>query len=78
MGVNLLLPLDSLQAMQPKQGDMVEEQATTCCSQQLWKIAGESVGLSGRTLRKLPFLAIAMLAESSGRHFIFNQLFSVT
>lgn len=33
-------------------------------SQYLWKIANKSVGLSGRTLRKLPFLAYARFFSS--------------
>ena len=35
-------------------------------SQRLWKIANKSVGLSGRTLRKLPFLAHARFVNSTG------------
>ena len=34
-------------------------------SQHLWKIANKSVGLSGRTLRKLPFLAHARFINST-------------
>ncbi|KAK8718750.1 hypothetical protein OTU49_014499, partial [Cherax quadricarinatus] len=30
----------------------------------LWEIAGQSVGFSGRTLRKIPFLAHALHADS--------------
>ncbi|KAG7163587.1 Pachytene checkpoint protein 2-like 1, partial [Homarus americanus] len=30
----------------------------------LWEIAGASVGFSGRTLRKIPFLAHALYAET--------------
>ena len=33
--------------------------------QRLWKIANKSVGLSGRTLRKLPFLAHARFAHTT-------------
>ena len=36
-------------------------------SYQLWSIAAKSVGLSGRTLRKLPFLAIALFADPLGK-----------
>ena len=35
-------------------------------SQRLWKLANKSVGLSGRTLRKLPFLAHARFIHTHG------------
>ncbi|XP_785120.1 pachytene checkpoint protein 2 homolog [Strongylocentrotus purpuratus] len=54
-----ILPLDALEAMKFK------EVAVTAPSLFLLKIAKESVGLSGRTLRKLPFLAHAMFLQTS-------------
>eukprot|EP00088_Acartia_fossae_P058512 TRINITY_DN6860_c0_g1_i2.p1 TRINITY_DN6860_c0_g1~~TRINITY_DN6860_c0_g1_i2.p1 ORF type:complete len:154 (-),score=51.72 TRINITY_DN6860_c0_g1_i2:118-579(-) len=36
-----------------------------CVSMELWKICGDSAGLSGRTLRKIPFLALAMFCDVS-------------
>ncbi|KAG1678821.1 Pachytene checkpoint protein 2 [Nymphon striatum] len=43
----------------------------TLCSNslRLWKVANESVGLSGRTLRKIPFLAHALYIQSSTTSF---------
>ena len=39
------------------------ENDATSLSLRLRDIASKSVGLSGRTLRKLPFLALALFAE---------------
>jgi len=33
-------------------------------SLRLWKVAGDSEGMSGRTLRKIPFLALAMFCDT--------------
>ncbi len=36
---------------------------------ELWKMAGECVGLSGRAVRKLPFLALAYAKRTGRRNF---------
>jgi len=52
---NVILPFHSIH--------IVENQQAPNCSSILWKIAGESVGMSGRTLRKIPLLALAMFCD---------------
>ena len=70
---NNLLPLDTLRDQIAKSsgaGDNRQEEDDYTgfkWSYQLWSIAAKSVGLSGRTLRKLPFLAIALFADPLGK-----------
>ena len=70
---NNLLPLDTLRDQIAKSsgaGDNRREEDDYTgfkWSYQLWSIAAKSVGLSGRTLRKLPFLAIALFADPLGK-----------
>ena len=73
-----VMPLASLMLLLKGEGMMGDipvslrsDQGEHCgrSTTQLWNIAGESAGLSGRTIRKLPFLALASLDTSGKRDF---------
>ena len=60
----ILLPLASFWSFHST-GDLPAASSSDCCLA-LWTLAGESAGLSGRTIRKLPFLAVAF-ADNAGK-----------
>ena len=40
-----------------------EDRLATSCSLMLWKIAGSCIGMSGRTIRKMAYLALALFSN---------------
>ncbi len=79
-----VMPLASLMLLLKGEGMMGDipvslrsDQGEHCgrTTTQLWNIAGESAGLSGRTIRKLPFLALASL-DTSGKRDLCLLLYS--
>lgn len=61
-GVVQIPPLASLFSLDSLRLTRFVEGAATCDSLRLWRLAQRCCGLSGRSLRKLPFLAVARLA----------------
>ena len=60
-----LLSLEEIQNLPVSQGG--EGDSDRQLSQQLWQLAGQAEGLSGRTLRKLPFLAMTLFTDYTGK-----------
>jgi len=56
IGGDNILPVETIKYKDP---------ADSCASMELWRLAGDSTGLSGRTLRKIPFLGLAMFCNVS-------------